>query len=195
MLVMVLLGLLIPLGVGVLALMEFKAPPPTAVAVVQPLAETTVGISDSHDALAKADRLDVTTASTGLSAFADSETPAVAGSETPAPVSSETPPQPAPAGERMAPSMAPPSEGVTTGASESVGPSTPPSVIKRHRHDPKPRPRKVVTVAVPKPKPKPIETSRTVVSERPRSAGDTGACRLSAFGGLQKALNSADCEI
>jgi hypothetical protein len=187
MLVMVLLGLLIPLGVGVLALMEFKAPPPTAVAVVQPLAETTVGISDSHDALAKADRLDVTTASTGLSAFADSETPA--------PVSSETPPQPAPAGERMAPSMAPPSEGVTTGASESVGPSTPPSVIKRHRHDPKPKPRKVVTVAVPKPKPKPIETRRTVVSERPRSASDTGACRLSAFGGLQKALNSADCEI
>jgi hypothetical protein len=179
MLVMVLLGLLIPLGVGVLALMEFKAPPPTAVAVVQPLAETTVGISDSHDALAKADRLEVTTASTGLSALANSETP----------------PQPAPAGERMAPSMAPPSEGVTTGASESVGPSTPPSVIKRHRHDPKPRPRKVVTVAVPKPKPKPIETSRTVVSERPRSAGDTGACRLSAFGGLQKALNSADCEI
>ena len=190
MLVMVLLGLLIPLGVGVLALMEFKAPPPTAVAVVQPLAETTVGISDSHDALAKADRLDVTTASTGLSAFADSETPAFAGSETPPPVSSETPPQPAPAGERVAPS-----EGITSGASESVGSSAPPSVIKRHRHDPKPKPRKVVTVAVPKPKPKPIETRRTAVSERPRSASDTGACRLSAFGGLQKALNSADCEI
>ena len=74
MLVMVLLGLLIPLGVGVLALMEFKAPPPIAVAVVQPPAETIVGVSYSHDALAKTDRLDVTTTSTGLSAFADRST-------------------------------------------------------------------------------------------------------------------------
>ena len=190
MLVMVLLGLLIPLGVGVLALMEFKAPPPTAVAVVQPLAETTVGVSYSHDALAKTDRLDVATASTGLSAFADSETPAFAGSETLAPVSSETPPQPAPAGERIAPS-----EGITSGASESVGSSAPPSVIKRHRHDPKPKPRKVVTVALPKPKPKAADTRRTTLSERSKGAGDSETCRLSAFGGLRKALNSTDCEI
>ncbi len=57
---MVLLGLLIPLGVGVLAAMELRTPPRTAVAVVQPLAEATVGISDSHGALAKADRLEIT---------------------------------------------------------------------------------------------------------------------------------------
>ena len=67
MLRMVLLGLLIPLGVGVLAAMELTTPPRTAVAVVQPLAETTVGISDSHDALAKTDRLEIT--------YAKSETP------------------------------------------------------------------------------------------------------------------------
>jgi hypothetical protein len=66
MLRMVLLGLLIPLGVGVLAAMELKTPPRTA--AVQPLAETTVGISDSHGALAKADRLEITSAK--------SETPA-----------------------------------------------------------------------------------------------------------------------
>src|SRR5262245_33509189 len=84
MLVMVLLGLLIPLGVGVLALMELKAPPHTAVAVVQPLAETTVGISESHEALAKTDRLEVTAAISESSALAKSETPALAGSETPA---------------------------------------------------------------------------------------------------------------
>lgn len=60
MLRMVLLGLLIPLGVGVLAAMELRTPPRTAAAVVQPLAETTVGISDSHGALAKADRLEIT---------------------------------------------------------------------------------------------------------------------------------------
>jgi hypothetical protein len=67
MLRMVLLGLLIPLGVGVLAAMELRTPPRTAVAVVQPLAETTVGISDSHGALAKTDRLEIT--------YAKSETP------------------------------------------------------------------------------------------------------------------------
>lgn len=188
MLVMVLLGLLIPLGVGVLALMELNAPTPTAVAVVQPLAETTAGISDSHDALAKTDRLEMTTASTELSALASSETPSPAGSETPAQVSRETPPQPALADQRISPS-----EGIAVGPSESVGSSAPPRVIKRHRHDPKPR--KVVTAALPKPKPKATDPRRTVVSERPRSVSDTETCRLSAFGGLRKALNSTDCEI
>ena len=60
MLRMALLGLLIPSGVGVLAPMELRTPPRTGVTVVQPFAETTVGISDSHDALAKADRLEIT---------------------------------------------------------------------------------------------------------------------------------------
>ena len=188
MLVMVLLGLLIPLGVGVLALMELKAPPHTAIAVVQPLAETTVGISESHEALAKTDRLEVTTAISELSALAKSETPALAGSETPAQANSETLPQPALADKRI-----PPSEGTMIGSTESVSSSAPPRMIRRHRHDPKPR--KVVTAALPKPKPKTIETRRTVISERPRSVSDTETCRLSAFGGLQKALNSADCEI
>ena len=67
MLRMMLLGLLIPLGVGVLAAMELRTPPRAAVTVVQPLAETTVGISDSHGALAKTDRLEIT--------YAKSETP------------------------------------------------------------------------------------------------------------------------
>jgi hypothetical protein len=71
MLRMVLLGLLIPLGVGVLAAMELRTPPRTAIAVVQPLAETTVGFSDSHGALAKADRFEVT--------YAKRETPAQPG--------------------------------------------------------------------------------------------------------------------
>ena len=71
MLRMVLLGLLIPLGVGVLAAMELRTPPRRAVAVVQPPAETVVSISDSHDALAKGDRLEI--------AAAGSETPAERG--------------------------------------------------------------------------------------------------------------------
>ena len=89
MLIMVLLGLLIPLGVGVLAAMELRTPPRSALAVVQPLAETTVGISDSHGALAKVDQLEITAAS------------------------SETSAQPAPVDERIAPS-----EGINIGPSE-----------------------------------------------------------------------------
>src|SRR5260370_37934896 len=72
-----LLGLLIPLGVGVLAAMELRTPPRSAVSVAHPLAETTVGISGSHGALARADRLEIAAAT------------------------SETPGQPSLVGERM----------------------------------------------------------------------------------------------
>ena len=166
MLRLVLLGLLIPLGVGVLAAMELRTPPRSAVAVVQPLAETDAGISDSPVALAKADRLEFTAAS--------SETPVLAISETPA--------QPALVDERISPP-----EGISIGSSE------PPRVINRHRHDPKSK--KVVTAALPKSKPKPTVIKRTTISERSKAANNTEPCRLSAFGGLRKALNSVDCEI
>src|SRR5215831_1291323 len=59
MLRMALLGLLILLGVGVLSAMELRTPSRSAVAIIQPLAEPNAGISDSHGALAKADRLEV----------------------------------------------------------------------------------------------------------------------------------------
>ena len=164
MLRMVLLGLLIPLGVGVLAAMELRTPPRSAVAVVQPLAETTVGTSDSHVALAKADRLEIAAAS------------------------SETPAQPALVDE----SISPPED-------ISIGSSEPPRVINHHRHDPKskhaPKSKKVTAAAPPKSKPKTTVIKRTTISERRKAASDTEPCRLSAFGGLRKALNSADCEI
>ena len=89
MLRMMLLGLLIPLGVGVLAAMELRTPARNAVVVVQSPAETTVGISNSHGALAKADRLEIAAAS------------------------SEAPAQPAPVDERVSPS-----EGISIGPSE-----------------------------------------------------------------------------
>jgi hypothetical protein len=158
MLRMVLVGLLIPLGVGVLAAMELRTPVRSSVVVVQPLAETTVGISDSHVALAKADRLEIAAAS------------------------SETPVQPALVDE----SISPP-EGISVGSSE------PPRVINRHRHNPKSK--KVTAPASPRSKPKTTDIKRTTISERRKAASDTEPCRLSAFGGLRKALNSADCEI
>ena len=158
MLRMVLLGLLIPLGVGVLAAMELGTPRRTAAAVVQPLAETTGGVSDSHAALAKADRLEIT--------YAKSETPA----------------QPDLVDEHISPS-----EGTT------IGSSVAPRIINHHRHDPK---SKKVTIAVlPKSKPKTTDIKRTAIPDRSKAASDTEPCRLSAFGGLRKALKSSGCEI
>jgi hypothetical protein len=138
--------------------MELRTPPRSAVAVVQPLAETAEDNSDSHGALAKADRLEIAAAS------------------------SETPAQPAPVEERISPS-----EGITVGSSE------PPKVINRHR--PGPKSKKVATAALPKPKPKATDIKRTTISDRSKGASDNEPCRLKAFGGLRKALNSVDCEI
>ena len=190
MLRMMLLGLLIPLGVGVLAAMELRTPARNAVVVVQSPAETTVGISDSHGVLAKADRLEVAAAS------------------------SEAPAQPAPEHdpEKWVPVFpsdkrgtglrgdhalidepSSPSEGISIGSSE------PPRVINRHRHEPKskhqPKSKKITAAARPKSKPKATDIKRTIISERRKAASDTEPCRLSAFGGLRKALNSVDCEI
>jgi hypothetical protein len=158
MLKMVLFGLLIPLGVGVLAAMELRTPPLTLVTVGQPLAETTVGISDSQGALAKADRLEITYAR------------------------SETPTQPGLVDERISPSEA------TTFGSPEI-----PRIINRHRHDPQTK--KVTAAALPKSKPKTTDIKRTAIPDRSKAAGDTEPCRLSAFGGLRKALNLPGCEI
>jgi hypothetical protein len=158
MLRMVLLGLLIPLGVGVLAGMELRTPPRAAVTVVQPIAETTVGISDSRGALAKADRLEITYAK------------------------SETPTQPGLVDERISPS-----EATTIGSPEA------PRILNRHRHDPKTK--KVTTAALPKSKPKTTDIRRTAVPDRSKAASVAEPCRLSAFGGLRRALNSSGCEI
>src|ERR1700675_1056089 len=158
MLRMVLVGLLIPLGKGVLAAMEIGIPPRAAATAVRPLAETTVGISDSHGALAKADRLEITYAK------------------------SETPTQPGLVDERISPS-----EATTIGSPEA------PRIINRHRHHSKTK--KVTTAALAKAKPKSTDIKRTAIPDRSKAASDTEPCRLSAFGGLRKALNSSGCEI
>jgi hypothetical protein len=153
---MMLLGLLIPLGVGALAAMELRTPPRTVVAVVQPLAETTIGISDSHGALAKADRLEI--------AYEKNDTPA----------------QPGVVDERISRSKA-----------TAIGSLEAPRIINRHRHDPKTR----KAAAVSKSKPKTTDIKRAAIPDRSKAASDTEPCRLSAFGGLRKALNSSGCEI
>jgi hypothetical protein len=158
MLRMALFGLLILLGVGILSAMELRTPRRSSVAIVQPLADPNEGISNSHDELAKADRLEV--------AAASSETPEEA-------VLID--------------------EGIALPEDVSIGSSEPPKPITRHRHNPKSK--KVTTAPRPKSKPKTTVIKRTAISPRSKAASDTEPCRLKAFGGLRKALNSADCEI
>jgi hypothetical protein len=138
--------------------MELRTPPRIAAAVVQPLAETNVGISDSLGALAKADRFEMTDAK------------------------SEAPAQPALVNERI-----PALEATTIGSSQA------PRIINRPRHDPKSR--KAPAAALPKSKPKTTDIKRATIPERSKAAGDNVLCRLSAFCGLRKALNSVGCEI
>ena len=161
MLRMALLGLLILFGVGVLSAMELRTPPRSAVAIVQPVAEPDAGVSDSHGALAKGDRLEV------------------------AAVRSEAPAQAALVEERVAPPRIAPPEDINIGSSE------PPRPIAHHPHNPK----KVTTAARPKSKPKAPVIRQTPIVQHSTAASDTEPCRLKAFGGLRKALNSADCEI
>ena len=158
MLRMVLLGFLILLGVGVLSAMELRTPPRSAVAVVQPLAEPNADISDSHEVLAKADRLEVAAASR------------------------ETPEQAVLI-----------DEGIARPEDISIGSPEPPRPIARHRHNPKSK--KVTTAARPKSTPKATDIKRLTISQRSNAASNTEPCRLSAFGGLRKALNTVDCEI
>jgi hypothetical protein len=163
---MVLLGLLIPLGVGVLAAMELKTPARTTAVAVPPVAEIEGGIFEPRGVLAKADQPE----KTNQLEKADRLEIAAASSETPA--------RPALVDERNSPP-----------AGTSVGSSEPRRLINRHRHEPK-----KVTTAAPKSKPKKADVKQTAISEG-RKAGNTGPCRLSAFGGLLKALGSTGCEI
>jgi hypothetical protein len=95
--------------------------------------------------------------------------------------SSKTPAQPALVDQPISPS-----EGI------SIGSSKPPRMINRHRPDPKSK--RVAIAARPKSKPKATDIKRTTISQR-KGASDTEPCRLSAFGGLLKALNISGCAI
>jgi hypothetical protein len=162
MLRMVLLGFLVLFGIGVLSAMELRTPPRNVVAIVQPVNEPNADVSDAHDALAKADRLDV------------------------AVLSSKAPEQAVAKDEGVGRL-----EDIQVGSEQvGIGSSEPPKPIARHRHNLK----KVTTVARPKSEPKATVARRIAIS-RPSKVSDTGICRLKAFGGLRKALNSDDCEI
>ncbi len=154
---MVLLGMLIPLSVGVLAAMEFRTPPRHGAAVSQPRIEP-VAIPDPLGALAKTDRLNDIDAST----------------ETPGP-----PPQ---VDDRI--------------ATSPTAKSNPPETLRPiNRHPPVQQLTKAPAAALPKPRPRTANIGRAAITERQKLGTDTMPCRLSAFGGLRKALDLSGCEI
>jgi hypothetical protein len=209
--------------------MEFRTPPRSAVAIVQPLAEPNADISDSHDALAKADRLEVAAVSNetpkqavliddiatrikelqpsasnrsivkmlnvdhqtinndlaGESSPHDKKNLKHINTDIEAAGDNPLPSPPSFSGARA--------EGIALPEDISIGSSEPPRPIAHHRHNPKSK--KVTTAARPKSEPKATAIKRTAISQRSRAASDTEPCRLKAFGGLRKALNSTDCEI
>ena len=161
MLRMVLLGLLIPLGLGVLSAIELRSPSRSAVPFAQPRAEPRADIADWHEALlTKADRLE-----------ADS-------------VSNEIPQQAVLV-----------DQGISSPEDIKLASSEPPRPIAHHRHNSRPRKVKVTTAARPKSERKAAVITRAAISQGSNAPSDAEPCRLKAFGGLRKALNSIDCEI
>jgi len=152
---LMLLGFLTLSGVGLLSAMELRTPPRSAVAITQPRHEPTADTSDSHDTLAKADRLAV------------------------APVSIVMPEQAVMNEEGARPKDI------------SIDSSEPPKPVVRHLQHRK----KVPPAPRPKSQPKVTAIKQAAVVQRSKIAGDTEPCRLKAFGGLRRALNSTDCEI
>jgi hypothetical protein len=143
--------------------MELRTPPRNTVAIVQPVLEPDADSADSHEALAKADRLDVTA------------------------MSSKAPEQAVMTDQGVARP-----EDIRPGSGDiGIVASEPPRPIARHR----PHPRKIATVARRKPEPKANVVRRTAMSQHSKAASEPEPCRLKAFGGLRKALNSDDCEI
>jgi hypothetical protein len=99
------------------------------------------------------------------------------------------PTEPAPVDEPIFPSEA-----------TAIAPPETPRIINRHWHEPKTSHRrdvktKRVTSAALKPKPRTPDIKRAAIPDRSKAGSGTEPCRLSAFGGLLKALNSSGCEI
>jgi hypothetical protein len=176
---MLLVGLLIPLGICVLTVMELNTPPRKVAAAEPPTIAMPPGVASPANVSAKTDRLEVASLhrevpvpeTTGIEAIpAAVPTAPVARTEEPAP-----PPAARPAPVAKAPTTAP-----------------------RHSEaSPKPvdKPKKVETSAVGKPRPKITEIKPPSVPEHPKAVANTEPCRLSAFGGLRKALNLPGCEL
>ena len=163
---------LILVGVGSLAAMEFQTPPRVAKAVNQPLTQSTVGVGDSQDTLAKADWLEIPY------------------------FQNELPTQPISFVARMPPADSAPVISKTPVVSKEAS-----KIVSGNRRDaktkkvafagPKPRPK----IPDSKSRPKTTDTKAVANTSRSKAPMDVKPCRPNAFDSFLKALNlSSGCE-
>ena len=163
---------LILVGVGSLAAMEFQTPPRVAKAVNQPLTQSTVGVGDSQDTLAKADRLEIPY------------------------FQNELPTQPISFVARMPPADSAPVISKTPVVSKEAS-----KIVSGNRRDaktkkvafagPKPRPK----IPDSKSRPKTTDTKAVANTSRSKAPMDVKPCRPNAFDSFLKALNlPSGCE-
>ncbi len=166
---------LILVGVGSLAAMEFQTPPRVAKAVNQPLTQSTVGVGDSQDTLAKADRLEIPY------------------------FQNELPTQPISFVARMPPADSAPVISKTPVVSKEAS-----KIVSGNRRDAKtkkvafvgPKLRPKIPDSKPGPKTTKTTDSKTVANTyRSKAPMDVKPCRPNAFDSFLKALNlSSGCE-
>ena len=163
---------LILVGIGSLVAMELRTPPRVAKAVNQPLTQSTVGVVDSRDTLAKADRLEIP--------YFQNELPA----------------QPISFVARMPPADSTPVISKTPVVSKEAS-----KIVSGNRRDaktkkvafagPKPRPK----IPDSKSRPKTTDTKAVANTSRSKAPMDVKPCRPNAFDSFLKALNlSSGCE-
>jgi hypothetical protein len=157
---------LILVGVGSLVAMELGTPPRVAKAVNQPLTQSTVGVVDSRDTLAKADRLEIPY------------------------FQNELPTQPISFVERMPPADSTPI--ISKEASKIVSGNRHDAKTKKVAFvRPKLRPK----IPDSKPRPKTIDSKTVANTYRSKAPMDVKPCRPNAFDSFLKALNlSSGCE-
>jgi hypothetical protein len=157
---------LILVGVGSLVAMELGTPPRVAKTVNQPLTQSTVGVADSRDTLAKADRLEIPY------------------------FQNELPTQPISFVERMPPADSTPI--ISKEASKIVSGNRHDAKTKKVAFvRPKLRPK----IPDSKPRPKTIDSKTVANTYRSKAPMDVKPCRPNAFDSFLKALNlSSGCE-
>jgi hypothetical protein len=157
---------LILVGVGSLVAMELRTPPRVAKAVNRPLTQSTVGVGDSRDTLAKADRLEIPY------------------------FQNELPTQPISFVERMPPADSTPV--ISKEASKIVSGNRHDAKTKKVAFvGPKPRPK----IPDSKTRPKTTDSKTVANTHRSKAPMDVKPCRPNAFDSFLKALNlSSGCE-
>jgi hypothetical protein len=159
-------AVLILVGVSSLVAIELGTPPRVAKAVNQPLTPSTVGVGDSRDTLAKADRLEI-------SYFQN-----------------ELPTQPISFVERMPPADSTPI--ISKEAGKNVSGNRHDGKTKKVAFvHPKPRPK----IPNSKPRPKTTDSKTVANTYRSKAPMDVKPCRPNTFDRFLKALNlPAGCE-